>query len=139
MTDADRLALVADTKRAEGWRAKAYQDSVGVWTIGFGRNVQAMTISRELGEAWLQEDLATAEAECRRGFQWFDALSSKRQAVLVEMSYNLGLPRLRGFGRMLAAAARGDHETAAREMLASRWADQVGARARRLADTWRQG
>jgi lysozyme len=55
------------------------------------------------------------------------------------MCFNLGIARLRGFKKMLAAMQAGDVETAAKEMLDSTWAKQVGARAHRLAAQWRAG
>ena len=138
MTAKDRRQLIADVKHAEGWRSKAYQDSVGVWTIGFGRNLQTMTISQELGEAWLKDDLENAESELRV-FKWFDTLTSKRRAVLVEMNFNLGLSKLRRFTRLLAAIEQGNYVEAADQMMSSLWSQQVGARAKRLAEAMRKG
>lgn len=139
MTDADRTELLETLKIAEGWSGRAYRDSVGILTIGYGRNLEAMTISRGLGAAWLKDDLANAEVECRAAWPWFDTLSSRRQAVVIELNFNLGMTRLRGFTRMLTALGRGDFDAAAAEMLDSRWREQVGARAVRLATTLRRG
>jgi lysozyme len=139
MTDTDRDHLRADVKIAEGWRAHAYRDSEGVLTIGYGTNLQELEIDPALGEQWLLEALSRSEEECERAFPWFTSLSGRRQRVLVEMVYNMGLPRLLGFRRMLIAILVKAFEEAAREMLASRWADQVGQRAVRLATQMREG
>jgi lysozyme len=56
-----------------------------------------------------------------------------RQRVLANMCFNLGISRLKGFVRMLSALRRKDFAAAAREMRSSKWAEQVGARAERLA------
>jgi lysozyme len=63
----------------------------------------------------------------------FDALSDNRKIALSNMAYNLGLPRMKGFQKMLAAISRGDFKAASTEMLDSKWAQQVGDRAKRLA------
>ena len=70
---------------------------------------------------------------------WARALSPERQAVLVNMAFNLGIAGLLAFKRMLAACERGEYAAAAREMLDSVWAKQVGARAVRLAEQMRTG
>jgi lysozyme len=58
---------------------------------------------------------------------------------LVDMGFNLGVPRLMKFKRMWEAIEREDFEWAASEMLNSRWANQVGGRADRLAKVMEDG
>ena len=48
------------------------------------------------------------------------------------MCFNLGYPRLSKFKNFLAAMQENDFETAAVEMMDSKWANQVGKRAERL-------
>ena len=67
------------------------------------------------------------------------ATSPARQRVLLNMCFNLGSGGLLEFRKSLAAMERGDFETAAREMKASKWATQVGDRADRLAALMRSG
>jgi len=55
------------------------------------------------------------------------------------MAYNLGLGGLNKFQNMIKAIDDGDYSKAASEMLASRWASQVGDRAERLAKLMRTG
>ena len=56
------------------------------------------------------------------------------------MGYQLGLNRLLGFKRMLAALERGDYRAASDEMLDSKWAiSDTPARARRLAQMMLRG
>ena len=50
------------------------------------------------------------------------------------MAFNLGINRLKKFKKFLAALQESDFETAAKEMIDSRWAEQVGPRATRLKD-----
>ena len=123
----------------EGLRLKPYRCSAGYLTIGVGRNLEARGISREEAMVLLENDIAEAEAAARGFFPAFDRLEEPRQAVLVDMAFNLGAVRLGGFRRFRAALERGDFEQAAREMLDSKWAEQVGPRARRLAEMMRRG
>jgi lysozyme len=50
------------------------------------------------------------------------------------MCFNLGLGRLKGFKKFLAAMATSNWAVAAVEMLDSKWAQQVGLRSTRLRD-----
>jgi lysozyme len=70
---------------------------------------------------------------------WVEALDGARFGVLVNMTFNMGLPKLIGFEKMLLAVRAKDYEMAAVEMLASRWSEQVGDRALRLAEQMRTG
>ena len=65
---------------------------------------------------------------------WWRSLDDNRQRILANMCFNLGYPRLSGFKRFLAALHTGQWETAAVEMMDSKWATQVGDRAKRLRD-----
>lgn len=123
----------------EGLRLKPYRCPAGYLTIGVGRNLEARGISREEAMVLLESDIAEAEAAARGFFPAFDRFEEPRQAVLVDMAFNLGAVRLGGFRRFRAALERGDFEQAAREMLDSKWAKQVGPRARRLAEMMRRG
>ena len=101
--------LVRDVKRHEGYRPKAYQDSVGVWTIGYGTNLQELVIDEALAGRWLVEKLVSSRAQAET-FPWYAALNQPRKNVVVEMIYNLGPTRFAGFKAMLAAlAARDEH------------------------------
>ena len=66
-------------------------------------------------------------------------LNENRRRVLMNMIFNLGLPKLLGFKKMLKAIENDDYDGAADEMLDSRWAKQVKGRAVELADIMRKG
>lgn len=132
LTGSEYALLVESVKAAEGFRATAYQDSVGVWTVGFGTNLQELSIDRPTAERWLNEALRRCETEAAR-FPWYATLNPPRQRVILEMLYNLGLTRFVGFLKMLAAIERKDYAQAAEQMMSSKWASQVGVRATKLA------
>ncbi len=124
--------LIASVKRHEGFRTKAYQDTVGVWTIGYGTNLQELEIDKDIAEVFLMDALE----ECRRQLETRDeyqTCSLVRREVLIEMCYNMGYPRLSKFKKMWAAIDVGNYTLAAKEMLDSLWAAQVGQRAVVLA------
>ena len=135
----DRERLIEELKRDEGVELKAYQDTEGIWTIGIGRNLQDVGVSKDEAEYMLANDIDVAVGELQRTFDWFEGLSDARQRVCINMCFNLGLTRLLGFKKFLAAMAAGDWETAGVEMLDSKWSRQVGARSTRLKDLLLEG
>ena len=62
-----------------------------------------------------------------------------RQAVLIDMMFNLGSPRFKQFKKMIQALEDNDYSRASFEMLDSKWAVQVGNRANYLAEKMKQG
>jgi len=118
--------------RDEGLRLKPYRDTVGKLTIGVGRNLDDNGITRDEAECLLHNDLARVYAELHHALPDL-SLDPVRGAVLGNMAFNMGIGRLLGFRKMLAALRVGDFAQAAVEMLDSDWATQVGSRAHRLA------
>ena len=118
-------------KSAEGYRMYPYKDSVGVTTIGYGC---ALDIGwpEPFAAAVAKLQLAQAEMDARDVPGYLD-LSPMRRSVVIEMVFNLGLTHVMQFTHFVAALKAGDYKTAAAEMLDSKWATQVGDRARRLA------
>lgn len=128
------MTLIERIKRHEGLRLKPYRCTSGKLTIGYGRNLEDNGISAAEADTLLNTDIKRCEAECQKALPWFTQLNATRQGVIVELDFNLGLTRLLGFKKMLAACEQGNYEQAAREMLDSLWARQVGQRAVTLAE-----
>lgn len=131
--------LVARIKKNEGLRFQPYRCSSGALTIGYGHNLDARGISKEVAELLLKQDLEIAEKQVKNAFIWWPKLDDARMGVLVEMCYNLGLSGLIGFKKMLSAVEAGDYKRAAKEMLDSKWAFQVKGRAIELAKIMETG
>jgi lysozyme len=78
----------------EGLRLNSYQDSVGVWTIGYGHTQgvnQGQTITQQQAQAFLQKDLGVAESAVNRlGL----TLTDNQFAALVSFTFNLGAGNL---------------------------------------------
>jgi len=128
----DARALI---KKHEGWRDHKYLCSADHWTIGWGhliREDEIFTggISEEEGEELFEDDYHNA-LQFAMSFPFWNRLSEVRQAVLVDMAFNLG-GRLLTFKKFLKALREGKWSDAAWEMIDSKWAKQVGRRATEL-------
>jgi lysozyme len=134
-----RAQLRAQLITHEGLRLTCYTDTVGKRTIGVGRNLDDVGITRLEALRLLDNDLDRVEAQARHAFPWFDGLDEARQDVILNMLFNLGLGGLQTFKKFLNCVSQGRYEDAAREMLASKWATQVGQRAQDLAQQMRTG
>lgn len=125
-----------------GGRAYAYQDSKGLWTIGVGRLIDKSKkagLTAEECDYLLNNDVKECEAELDAALPWWRALDPVRQRVLLDMRFNLGLTTLLTFKNTLAHIQNKKWEEAAKGMLASLWAKQVGVRAITLAEMMRTG
>jgi len=135
----NRETLIEELKRDEGVVLTLYQCSAGKNTIGVGRNIDDRGITEDESDYLLSNDIDLCVRELEGAFSWFGTLSDSRQRVLVNMCFNLGLSRLMGFKKFLAAMEAREWETAGVEMLDSKWAEQVGARSTRLRDLILEG
>lgn len=124
--------------RHEGLRLKPYADSVGKLTIGVGRNLTDVGLSKEECDYLLDNDIDRAIASLM-GFSWFSYMDEVRQAALTDLMFNVGLGKFLGFKKLIAAIEREAWADAARELLDSAYAKQVGSRAVELADMLHTG
>lgn len=133
--------LIDDLKRDEGCVLRAYQDTVGVWTIGYGHAyVPPGTVwSQAQADDALRQDVQRTEQALDRALPWWRTLNDVRQDALANMAFNLGIKGLLGFRNTLAYIRAGDFDKAASNMLQSRWARQVGRRANRISELIRKG
>ena len=116
-----------------------YEDSEGILTIGYGINLEEGLYEHE-AEYLLKSRVKIAEDEIHKNFpQLVSRMTPNRYSAFINMAYNLGLTRLNGFKKMLAALITGDYDTASKEALDSKWAKQVKGRADRIAEAFRNG
>ncbi len=142
--------IMLDLKKDEGFSGKPYADAAGRTTIGFGRNLDARPLTMEEGEFLLINDIRTTIKEMKytEGMVYVGGIYEETgkkllqiveaEKILVNMAFNLGVTDLMEFEKMLKALEVFDFKTAAKEMLDSKWAVQVGIRAIRLAKRMRQ-
>lgn len=141
----DRDKLIAELTHDEGRLLKPYVDTVGKVTIGVGHNLTDVGITDADCDRLLESDIARTELDLDRHLSWWRTLDDVRQRVLLNMCFNLGLGRLLGFRKALAAMQTHQWNRAAHEMLwnapgvSTNWASQVGARAERLAEAMATG
>lgn len=131
------MSIEDQIKRHEGLRLKPYYCTANHLTIGYGRNLEDRGLTQDEADYLLANDIASVRAKLADQIPWYLNLSSVRQAVLVNMAFNLGVGGLLKFKKMLAAVQQSNYEVAAVEMLDSRWADQVGYRSQELAEQMR--
>lgn len=115
-------------------RHVVYKDSLGIETIGYGRNIKDNGLSDEEAEYLLLNDIKDVLFSLMRLYPWYIHLSQNRQFALADMAFNMGIPRLQKFKKMLIALEAHDYETAAQEALDSKWAKQVGGRANEIVN-----
>jgi lysozyme len=124
----------------EGREYMAYPDPLtrgDPWTIGVGHTGpevhRGLVWTDAQIDAALDADIAEKVSHCRSSFPWFDALNEPRQAVLVNMCFQMGIGRLIGFTNTLADIRDERWPNAAEQMRRSVWAHQTPKRAIRLA------
>ena len=156
----NRTKLIEKLILHEGLKLNVYKDTLGIDTIGIGRNLEDRGISKEELDAMdipnietvyqfgitevdavylAENDVQIVEEELVRAHPCVDRLDAVRQLVLVDMAFNMGVPRLCKFKKMWAAIHEDDFSTAAKEMMDSRWATQVKSRADKLANMMHNG
>ena len=137
-------ALRDTLKIDEGVKYEIYNDHLGYPTFGIGHLVvesdqeHGQPVGTPVDEARVnavfEKDVAIMIDEAKKIFPNLDSLPEEAQQVIVNMTFNMGRPRLSQFKKFIAGVNAGDWNKAAVEMMDSRWAKQVGARAERLRD-----
>ena len=155
----NREALIDQLILHEGMELQVYKDHLGIDTIGVGRNLEDRGITdgelafmnmlkAEIYEQGITEtharfllanDIDIVEKELSNAHPCISGIGDVRIRVLLDMGFNLGVPRLNKFKNMWKAVHDRDFSLAAVEMLDSRWANQVGQRAVRLSEAMKTG
>jgi lysozyme len=111
------------TEQFEGCRLSAYQDSGGLWTIGYGHTAgvhPGMSCTQAQAEQWLAEDIAWAESQVNRLVRV--ALTQDEFDALVDFTFNCGVGNFI-HSTLLALVNAGKMDQAAKEF--ERW-DKAG-------------
>ncbi len=128
----DKEKLKSELIRDEGMKNFPYQDSIGKITIGIGRNITDIGLNIYEIDLLFENDVFNSVKILNTYFPYWKSIDDVRQRVLINMSFNMG-KRILSFKNMLRAIQKNDWQTASQEMLNSKWASQVGDRAKRLA------
>ena len=142
-----REHFIEELIKHEGLKLQVYQDTLGIDTIGIGRNLEDRGITKqELDELDIPNidhvyeygiteadavylatnDVQIVEEELVRAHPCVDRLDSVRQLIVMDMAFNMGVPRLCKFKKMWSAIHEEKFDIAAKEMLDSRWACPCG-------------
>jgi len=146
MTISDKL--IERIKDNEGYKISPYKDTVGKWTVGYGRNLEDNPLdtsevlelfnatkftddgaAERFFDTLLNSDIEKHAEELQDRLAIFPMCSSNEQTVLIDMAFNLGVSTLLSFKGMLHALDNEDHAQAAAELLDSQYAEQVKTRA----------
>lgn len=147
----DRAFIENLILKHEGKRNKVYTDTTGNPTAGIGWNLNdsdsqdicdhfgidfeelkagTVTLTDDQINQVFDYQLTIVIGEARGLFPAFDSMPNNVQAVIVDMSFNMGLPTFKQFKRMIAALNAGNWKQAALDAGQSLWAQQVPNRAK---------
>lgn len=134
--------LADQIAKHEGVKKFAYKCPAGKWTIGIGRNIDedgGIGLSDAEIYTLLTNDIQRTDEELTNAFRFYDDLDRVRKDAMINICFNIGLPRLRGFRLALKLMETKDYSEASVEFLNSLWASQVGQRALDIAHMIQHG
>ena len=131
----------------EGIKYEIYLDHLGLPTFGIGHLVRdddpesgepvGTAVSEDRVNECFDKDVEIVIDDCRQLYEDFDDLPAEAQLIIANMMFNMGRPRLSQFKGMKRGVDNRDWDTAADEMVDSRWYRQVPNRAKRLVSRMR--
>jgi hypothetical protein len=127
----------------EGVKYSIYKDHLGYPTFGIGHLITThdvengqpvgSSVSEERVNEVFEKDVKTMISEAKLIFPNLESLPEEAQQVIVNMTFNMGRPRLSNFKKFISYINESKWEEASREMMNSAWAKQVPNRAKRLS------
>lgn len=128
------MGLKEYVEENEGRRHFPYKDTEGKLTIGVGFNLDDVGLFDEEIDFILENRLKLNEESLKYHWSGFEVAPPTVKLALQDLYFNLGWPRLRGFKKMWAAIKVSNWDEAAKELLDSKYAKQVGKRAKRNSE-----
>jgi len=140
--------LIEQLEIDEGLVEAVYLDHLNLKTVGIGHLCRqgepeydmevGDPVSRERINELFNEDVESVLSDCNRLYPDFDELPEEAKQIICNMMFNMGLGRLSAFKGMKRGVDARDWESAANEMVDSKWYTQVTNRAERLVERMRQ-
>ena len=127
------MGLIDLLIKHEGLKLEPYRCTSDKLTIGVGRNLEDCGITKEEAMYLLKNDIAKFHEEPTERFYFYRYLDGARKDAMLNMAFNMGVPRLANFVNALDFMSQRKYDEAADEFLDSRWAKQVGNRAIEVA------
>lgn len=134
-----RKKLRSQLAHDEDYRQFPYEDTRGILTIGYGRNLDSEGLSQDEALILMDNDIQRCEHELWNLLTNYANLGDVRKSVLINMAYNIGVSGVLKFHDMINALKIYDFNAASRAMINSSWYNQVGKRAERLAQMMATG
>ena len=161
LSEKSREILNYQLREGEGNVLHVYKDSLGLETIGIGRCLKTKGLSKtecdHLGlgvyskqgvidvltkrginqnesDYLVSNDIDDVFNDLSSSLSWFANLPEMIKIILMNMAFNLGATGLLGFHTTLGLIKNGDYMQASKQMLNSKWAEQVPNRAKRLSN-----
>ena len=131
--------LLEQLKIHEGMKLKPYLCTSKKLTIGIGRNLDDVGISKEEAEMLLKNDIYEATNQLLNAFPFMATFSDVRISAMINFTFNVGIGTVRKFSNTIEYLKNEDWEAAADEMMDSKWAEQVGDRAIQITEQIRTG
>jgi lysozyme len=131
--------LIEQLKRHEGIRLKPYKCTSNKLSIGIGRNLEDIGITEKEAEMLLLNDIEEAKKQLLHHMPWTQQLDEVRFSALLNFVFNVGIGTALKFVNAMAQLKDENYDMAAQELLDSRWAKQVGNRAKEVAEQLRTG
>jgi lysozyme len=131
--------ILEQLEKHEGLELKPYRCTSEKLTIGIGRNLEDVGISKEEAYLLLENDVKNVDQQMKTYMPWATALNPARYAALINFVFNVGIGTALKFENAMAALKASDFGTAAEELLDSRWAKQVGKRSTEISEQIRTG
>jgi lysozyme len=131
--------ILEQLEKHEGLELKPYRCTSEKLTIGIGRNLEDVGISKKEAYLLLENDVKNVDQQIKTYMPWATSLNPARYAALINFVFNVGIGTALKFENAMAALKASDFGTAAEELLDSRWAKQVGKRSTEISEQIRTG
>mgnify|MGYP003148885995 FL=1 len=136
-------SLKEEIKLHEGYRNKVYLDHLSNRTVGYGHlclDIEQWDDNKEYTKKELdlvfEKDFNIALNDANKILEGKPVNNVARE-VIIELVFNIGMPRTKKFVKMLSALDKEDYGEASFQLLDSLYAKQVPARAGKLAGKMR--
>lgn len=118
------MELTDFVAKFEGFSVDAYQDSVGVWTVGYGNTFNPLTkekvkkgdkISKNTAKSWLDTELAVVKSQVMSVVKVL--INANQLNALTSFTYNVGIGNLKKSTLLKLLNAGAPKEQVAREFI----------------------
>ncbi len=123
--------VAALIRKHEGLKLLPYKCPTGHLTIGYGHNLEN-GINIDVAEVILFEDIEQAVKDLNQVFPGFDNFPEVWQNIFINMMFNMGINKFKGFQNMICFAKIGRWNLVINEMKDSYWYRQVTSRVKEL-------